>query len=277
MPALQFLSPFIPSTENDMPYKRFIALGDSMTEGMSDEIVDGNYRGWADRVADVMSAHYEGFTYANLAVRGKLVGQVLDEQVARALELIEGNSSLVSFHAGANDVIRWNYEPEKTIATYDKGIDILASTGATLMLFCVLEDTGVESKRAEIWRTRFEIFNANVRKRAQEIGAVLFDPNGHTFWKDQRFIDADRLHLNSEGHRRVAQAVLSRFELPHDPDWNTPLPPSPPKPRVEKFVDDAKWVKDFAIPWVIRRARGRSSGDGRHPKYPDPIQWSARN
>ena len=63
-----------------------------MTEGMSDEIVDGNYRGWADRVADVMSAHYEGFTYANLAVRGKLVGQVLDEQVPRALELKIGRA-----------------------------------------------------------------------------------------------------------------------------------------------------------------------------------------
>ena len=248
-----------------------------MTEGMSDEIIDGNYRGWADRVADVMSENYQGFTYANLAVRGKLVGQVLEEQIPIALTMIEGNSTIVSFHAGANDVIRWNYEPKKTIETYDRGVDLLAETGATLALFCVLEDTGVESKRAQIWRTRFETFNNNVRKRAAEVGAVLFDPNGHEFWKDQRFIDADRLHLNSEGHRRVAQAVLARFELPHDQDWNIPLPPANPKPTLERVVDEARWIKDFAIPWVIRRARGRSSGDGRSPKYPEPIAWPAKS
>ena len=277
MPALQFLLRSMPSTGNDMPYKRFIALGDSMTEGMSDEIIDGNYRGWADRVADVMSEYYQDFTYANLAVRGKLVGQVLEEQIPIALRMIEGNSTIVSFHAGANDVIRWNYEPKKTIETYDRGVDLLAETGATLALFCVLEDTGVESKRAQIWRTRFETFNNNVRKRAAEVGAVLFDPNGHEFWKDQRFIDADRLHLNSEGHRRVAQAVLARFELPHDQDWNVPLPPADPKPTIERVVDEARWIKDFAIPWVIRRARGRSSGDGRSPKYPEPIAWPAKS
>ena len=29
-----------------MEYNRFIALGDSMTEGMSDEVIGGKYRGW---------------------------------------------------------------------------------------------------------------------------------------------------------------------------------------------------------------------------------------
>lgn len=277
MPVLQYLSRFIPSTANDMPHKRFIALGDSMTEGMSDEIVAGNYRGWADRVADVMSENYPDFTYANLAVRGKLVGQVLTEQIPLALPMISGSSTLVSFHAGANDVIRWNYEPSTTIETYDRGVELLSKTGATLMLFCVLEDTGQKSKRAEIWRERFEIFNSNVRKRAKEVNAVLFDPNGHEFWKDQRFIDVDRLHLNAEGHRRVAQAVLARFELPHDSSWNQPLPPAPEKAKLEKIAEDVAWIKDFAIPWVIRRARGRSSGDGRNPKYPEPISWPARS
>ena len=277
MPALQSPSLSTPSTGNDMSYKRFIALGDSMTEGMSDEIIDGNYRGWADRVADVMAEHYQGFTYANLAVRGKLVGQVLREQIPVALPHITGPETLISYQAGANDVIRWNYDPNTAIATYNAGLEILVKSRATLMLFCVLEDTGQKSKRAEIWRQRFEIFNANVRKQAHFINAVLFDPNGHEFWKDQRFIDADRLHLNAEGHRRVAQAVLARFGLPHDPDWNQSLPPAPEKKRTEKFREDAQWIKDHAIPWVIRRARGRSSGDGRNPKYPAPISWSKNN
>ena len=88
-----------------------------MTEGMSDEVIDGKYRGWADRVAEVMAANWSGFTYANLAIRGKLVGQVVAEQIPLALGHIEGKSTLVSFHAGANDVIRPKYDPALAIAT----------------------------------------------------------------------------------------------------------------------------------------------------------------
>ena len=87
-----------------MTFQRFIALGDSFTEGMTDEIVDGNYRGWADRVADVLTTQSPDFTYANLAIRGKLVTQVVSDQVPKAIPLISGKETLVSFHAGANDV-----------------------------------------------------------------------------------------------------------------------------------------------------------------------------
>jgi len=103
-----------------MSYNRFIALGDSMTEGMQDEKIKGNYRGWADRVADVMASNYENFTYANLAIRGKKVGQVLREQVPVALGLVNGPSTIISFHAGANDVIRPKYDPVKPLQSMTK-------------------------------------------------------------------------------------------------------------------------------------------------------------
>ena len=77
-----------------MLYNRFLALGDSMTEGMSDEIFQGKYRGWADRVASVMSENWSDFTYANLAVRGKLVGQVVTEQIPEAKKFIEDTEHL---------------------------------------------------------------------------------------------------------------------------------------------------------------------------------------
>ncbi|NDG27021.1 MAG: hypothetical protein EB120_07595, partial [Proteobacteria bacterium] len=90
----------------------------------------------------------------------------------------------------------------------------IIKSNASLMLFCVLEDTGKRNKTAQIWHERFNIFNDNVRKKANSVGAILFDPNQDNFWKDSRFIHEDRLHLNSEGHRRVAQAVLARLNLP---------------------------------------------------------------
>ena len=260
-----------------MSYRRFIALGDSMTEGMSDQIIDGKYRGWADRTADVMATHWQDFSYANLAVRGKLVKQVLDEQIPVALNMVEGSSTLISFHAGANDVIRPKYDPLRTIATYNEGIEKLKRSGATLMLFCVLEDSGAKTRTAEIWKERFEVFNNNVRKKSAEANAILFDPNSDDFWRDPRFISEDRLHLNSEGHRRVAQAVLARFDLPHDPKWREKLPPLEKNSTLENVVINISWFYKYVIPWMGRRLRGRSSGDGRSPKYPEPITWSPRS
>ncbi len=52
-----------------MAFQRFIVCGDSYSEGMTDEVVDGKYRGWAYRVADVMAEAHADFTYMNLAVR----------------------------------------------------------------------------------------------------------------------------------------------------------------------------------------------------------------
>lgn len=258
-----------------MQFSRFIALGDSMTEGMSDEIIAGNYRGWADRCAEVMAAHWPSFTYANLAIRGKLVSQVVYEQIPLAIPHIEGAKTLVSFHAGANDVIRPKYDPAITLATYNEGVTRLIESGATVLLFCVLEDSGAKTRAAQIWKARFAEFNANVRDRAARTGAILLDPNNDDFWRDPRFIHADRLHLNSEGHRRVAQAVLARFELPHDPNWRARLEPAEPIGALAKVKIDLHWFVNYALPWMGRRIRRKSSGDGRSAKYPEPIAFPA--
>uniref|UniRef100_UPI0040490327 SGNH/GDSL hydrolase family protein n=1 Tax=Candidatus Planktophila sp. TaxID=2175601 RepID=UPI0040490327 len=117
-----------------MIYTRFIALGDSYTEGMSDEKKHGNYRGWADRVADGMAKAHPDFTYANLSIRGKLVKQVVDGQIEAALAQVTGPQTLISFHAGANDVIRPGYKAEIVLAQYADAVRRLAASGATILL-----------------------------------------------------------------------------------------------------------------------------------------------
>ena len=123
----------------------------------------------------------------------------------------------------------------------------------------------------------FRSFNENVRRKAAEVNAILFDPNNDDFWRDPRFISDDRLHLNAEGHRRVAQAVLARLDLPHDPDWRKKLPPMEEITTLESLAINLNWFYKYAIPWMGRRLRGRSSGDGRSPKYPEAIAWQPRN
>lgn len=254
-------------------YTRLITCGDSFTEGMCDEIVNGEYRGWADRVADVMAVDNPGFTYANLAVRGKLVRQVVADQLPLALSYVTGSETLVFFHAGANDVLRPKYNPDVLLPLYEAAVRKIAASGATVLLFTVLERTGAKGRGAELWESRFRIFNDNVRAVAKEVGAFIADANQDGALSDRRFLASDRLHLNPLGHDRVAQAVLERLGLPFDAAWRVPLPSKEHVGLAIRFKSNARWVFGFVIPWMWRRARGKSSGDGRSSKQSEPINW----
>ena len=264
------------NNRNSRNFQNFIVLGDSFSEGMTDEIIDGNFRGWADRVADVMSQHADGFRYANLAVRGKLIHQVVTDQVPVALKMIQPNT-LVSFHAGANDVIRPNYDSSKTLPAYAKAVRDLAAQlaqfEAKLMLFTVQESARATSKTGAIWNERFKVFNEQVRQLADEVGAILNEANDGRYPNDVRFLAFDRLHLNAEGHHRVAQGVLENLGFPFDENYKVPLPPAKKEFFLKKKAIGFLWLMTFAIPWIIRRLRGKSSGDGRMPKYPSLISW----
>ncbi len=256
-----------------MKFTRLITCGDSFTEGMSDEVIDGHYRGWADRLADGMSVQNPNFTYLNLAIRGKLIHQVVTDQVPRALEYVTGPETLLVFHAGANDVLRPKYRPELVLPRYSDTVRRIAASGATVLLFTVLERTDRKGKTADLWESRFRDFNANVRAVAAEVGAIVAEANEGDLLKDRRFLADDRLHLNSMGHSRVADSLLEKIGLPFSPTCREPLPPSTPQSFRERFSSNLNWFLSFLLPWLWRRMRGRSSGDGRSAKHSVPISW----
>ena len=82
-----------------MSFHRYVALGDSFTEGVGDPdpARPNGLRGWADRVAEVLSQQVDDFAYANLAVRGKLIAQIVQDQVEPAVAL---HPDLISICAG---------------------------------------------------------------------------------------------------------------------------------------------------------------------------------
>ena len=255
-------------------FNRFIALGDSMTEGMCDEIIDGKYRGWADRVADSLAKESAGFTYVNLAIRGKLLHQVIDGQIPEAAKLVTGSDTLISFHAGANDVLRPNYQAAEAFAKYERGVRDLTSTGATLIVFTVVDRVEGEGKTAKLWHERFSAFNVNVRNVAHKYGATIIEADDAKWLADLRFLAVDRLHSNSDGHWRLSQAVLEKLGKNFDPAWKIPLPPAQEKSKARKTAEKTRWIITFVIPWIWRRVRGKSSGDGRSAKYEMPIAWN---
>ena len=142
-----------------MTFHRYIAIGDSFTEGMCDDVVNGEFRGWADRVADALAAAQPGFEYANLAVRGKLLHQVITDQIPEAVTMPSGKETLITFHAGANDVLRPKYKSEVAFVEYRDAVKALTVTGATVVLFTVIETVDGKGKTADMWVERSSLYH----------------------------------------------------------------------------------------------------------------------
>jgi lysophospholipase L1-like esterase len=253
-------------------FQRYVALGDSLTEGMCDPAQEGSehaWRGWADRLADALGARAaaagEDFDYANLAIRGRLLTEIIAEQVPVALDL---RPDLVSLVGGGNDVLRAGVDLDALAATLEDAVARLRATGAT-----VLMGTAYDPREAPlIKRARglAGVFTAHVWTIARRHDAHVIDLWGMQALRDRRMWAPDRIHLTADGHRRVAAQALDVLGIGGEEGWHVPLPAAPPRGRQEAWREDALWVREHVVPWVGRRIRGRSSGDGLPPKRPDP-------
>ena len=246
--------------------RSFVALGDSFTEGLHDVLgPDRRHQGWADRVAAALAVESGGLRYANLAVRGRLLDQVVAEQLPLALRLAP---DLVSFHAGPNDVLRPGRDVSALLEPYGAAVGTLREAGLRTVVFTVIERTGT-GRTADRLAARFRQFNAGVRTVAARHGAVLVDLGAVPVLQDRRLWHEDRLHLAPDGHARVAAAVLEALGRPEDPPdwWRQGLPARPRATRRQELATDARWVRAYLLPWVGRRVRGTSSGDGLPPKH----------
>jgi lysophospholipase L1-like esterase len=246
-------------------FHRFVALGDSFTEGVGDSDASrpNGVRGWADRVAEALAARTEGFGYANLAIRGRTMRPILAEQLEPALAL---EPDLVTVYAGGNDLIRPRCDVDALGEMYDAAVGKLAATGATVGLFTAF-DPGSGGPFARL-RGRFAIYNERVREIADRHGAVVLDSWRMRPERPQLMWSEDRLHLGPLGHRAVAIEVLDTLHVPHDLDLADPTGSLGDTPFRAGTRADLDWVVKHAAPWVRRRLTGRSSGDGVTAKRP---------
>ncbi|MFF2001424.1 SGNH/GDSL hydrolase family protein [Kitasatospora sp. NPDC058201] len=256
-------------------YSSYVAVGDSFTEGMCDELSpDGHYRGWADRLAERLAAERPAgdFRYANLAVRGKLIGQIHDEQIDTATAM---GADLVTLAGGLNDVLRPRCDVVRVEELLGRSATALRATGATVVLFTSTDPTRRMAGSARLLPAILRM-KAFVHELAQDPGIAVVDLFSAPCFDDRRLWSEDRLHLSPEGHRRVAEAVLEALGRPTAIDWRAPLAPADPPRRTEKLAADARWARTHLGPWVGRRLTGRSSGDGRAPKRAELLPFEAR-
>jgi lysophospholipase L1-like esterase len=249
------------------PYASLVAVGDSFTEGMSDELPDGTYRGWADLLAARLAARTPGFRYANLAVRGKLIGQIVDEQVDAAAAM---RADVVTLVGGLNDTLRPVCDLDLVCGRLEEAVARLAPSCRRLVLMRSPARRGPVATRV---LPRMQRLFTHLDALAERHGALVVDLFGAQVLRDPRLWADDRLHLNAEGHRRVAEAVWQALGHPHGEDWTEPLPAFVRPGWSARRSGNVRFAREHLVPWIGRRLTGRSSGDGRTPKRPELLPY----
>ncbi|MHA7306308.1 SGNH/GDSL hydrolase family protein [Arthrobacter sp. TMN-49] len=258
--------PLPPAALPPHPWHRFVAMGDSFTEGIDDPEPGspGGYRGWADRVAEELSVGVPDFAYANLAVRGQQLHEVVETQLGQAVSL---GPDLVSVQAGGNDLLHPGADPDKLASILESAVAVLRGQGVDVVIF-----VGPDSGRSTVlgqFRTKIAIYNENLRSIAQRQDAFIADLWAMTGLHDTQMWSRDRLHPSATGHHAVAIMVLDTLAVRHS------LVPLSPRPLPEKSwrqarAGDIVWAREYLMPWMLRGIKRQSPSLGAASKRPLP-------
>jgi lysophospholipase L1-like esterase len=247
-------------------FARYVALGDSQTEGLNDPDGVGGFRGWADRFAELVATTSPDLHYANLAVRGLLVGQIRQNQLTAAVGL---RPDLATVLGGLNDMLRPSFDQDAVLGDLDTMLTALTDAGA-VTLTCTFPDIAEVAPLFRRLAPRVRAYNAGVRSVAAARNAIVVDFAAHGVGSDLRLWSPDRIHANPDGHALIAAAFAHGLGLPgFDEEWTRPLPPGARRGSLGRAGTELRWVGGTVLPWAVRRARGRSSGDGRVAKRPE--------
>jgi lysophospholipase L1-like esterase len=261
-------------TSPPSPIRSYVAVGDSFTEGLDDAYPTGSaragtFRGWADLVAERLAAEGSAgtapFRYANLAIRGKLIGQILNDQIPVAAAM---NADLVTLAGGLNDVMRPGCDIDAVCADLARCAEAPAANGATVVMFRSMDFSRRMKSSARLTPKVARLID-QVDQMAAQHGVITVDLASAPVFDDPRLWAVDRIHLSAEGHRRVAEAVLEALGRTTAFDWRAPLAARKKPGRLARTAADLIWLVTFLAPWVKRRLTGKSSGDGVPAKRPD--------
>jgi lysophospholipase L1-like esterase len=255
-------------------FNRFVALGDSTTEGLDDPypghpVGEEVFRGWADRLAERLAVDNPSLQYANLAIRGRLSGQILDQQLEPALAMEPDIASVVG---GVNDVLRPKFDID-VVAGHLETMCSAFREKATTVLVMTLPDLSSSMRVAKIFSERLTALNQSIRDVAEQTGATLVDMAEELHEYDPRGWSPDRLHANAIGHQYLMWGAAKALGLPdaaaelEELHADTPGVPSVSKPKA--FATESAWIWMHLRPWLVRRIKGTSSGDGISAKRPE--------
>lgn len=259
----------------DHRYSRYVAVGDSQTEGLWDVDDSGVLIGFADRLARMIDIHSPGLTYANLAIRGKRVRDVLDVQLPQALAM---QPDLITVCVGMNDVTRPGRKFRQALVDLDELHRRLANSGATVVTTTFPDITRI-LPAGRLLISRVQDINDVIRAAATEHGFRLVDLFHAESMTDPEVWSPDRVHGSRNGHLLFAAAAAEALNLPgSNHDWALAGAGVTERQSFRsRMYSQVLWTQNMFMPWIWRHLRGRSAFHGRVPRYPELTAVSARS
>ena len=251
-------------------FHRYVAIGDSSTEGLVDPDGEGGYRGWADRLAQLIAdAQDEPLEYANLAVRSLRLDEIRNRQFDDALAL---EPDLMTIFGGGNDLIGMGWDLDEMRADLAAMYGEARARDCTVLTFTFPDPTSINPLGKRI-KDRMFRFNDIVRAEAERYGVLVMDFQNYPIAEDPRLWFEDRLHGNELGHQRTAAALAWALGIDGaDESWAEPLDDEPARRRFrEQLGSDVDWVRRYLGPWLGRGLIGVPHGAGIEPKRPVPV------
>jgi lysophospholipase L1-like esterase len=247
-------------------YRRYVALGDSQTEGLWDGDDDTGLVGFADRLAARLDELWPGVRYANLAIRGKQIRDVLDEQLPRALAM---EADLVTVCIGMNDMTRPATGFDRELAQLDDLHERLAGSGATVVT-TTFPDLARILPNGRVLHRRVAAINDRIRAAAAHHGFCLVDLFTAPSMTQPATWSADRVHGSPRGHGLFAAAAAEALGLPGaDHSWATADPDLAAPGLRSRLYSQVLWTQNMLMPYLWTHLRGHSAADGRTPRRPE--------
>ncbi len=235
-------------------FERYVAIGDSSTEGIDDPDGLGGYRGWSPRLAERIAAVQGTLLYANLGIRGRTTRQIRDQQLEPALAM---RPDLATVFSGTNDVLARSFDPDSVGLDMEAIQRALIEGGATVLTFTLPDLTPIMPIARWI-APRVHALNEALRCASAKTGATLLDFAAHPVGSDSRLWSEDRIHANAAGHARIAEALAQALGLPGaDDSWSRPLPPREPPNAWERVAAEMSWTRRHLLPWLVAAMRSR--------------------
>lgn len=249
-----------------MEFFRYVALGDSQTEGLGDGTEVAGFRGWADRFAESLARTTSpDLRYANLAVRGCRARHVLAKQLPEALAL---RPDLATVVVGMNDLLRHDYDLDATVAEVETIYAALRETGCRVATMSFPDVAHVLPVLSKLRPRQLEL-NDRLVEAAHRQGVDVLDLFPLPLSADPLMWNSyDRIHGSSLGHAKIAAGMAELFGLPgSDSSWSRPTP-GYELTRFDVVRRDARWLATFVVPFLIKQALGRGADPFAHPKRP---------
>ncbi|MFE3634059.1 SGNH/GDSL hydrolase family protein [Streptomyces sp. NPDC059168] len=229
---------------------RFVALGDSLTEGVGDPLGEA-WRGWAALLAAGLTEDPGRTRFTNLAVSGARTHDVRDSQAPAALAL---HPDLVAVVVGVNDTLRSAFDVGAVALRLDQVYAAFAGQGATLLTACLPDPGAMLGLPGALGRPlarRQRAVNTVVHALSDRYGAVHLHASEGAWLTDRALWSADRLHPGERGHRQLAvrfHALLTAAGLA------TGAAPSPePEFPAPTRAASLRWLATAGSAWVARR------------------------